>query len=76
MPQQWNDAQINSIYKKNGDHTTSCSSREISFLSVAGKLLVKILLASRKFVAIVRAPHANVRVSAQRFEIKIFEDFI
>ena len=45
VPQQWKDARIISIYKRKGDRATCGNSRGISLLSVAGKVLAKILLA-------------------------------
>ena len=45
VPQQWKDSRIISIYKKKGDRATCGNSRGISLLSVAGKVLAKILLA-------------------------------
>ena len=44
VPQQWKDAKIISIYKSKGDSAVCGNSRGISLLSVAGKVLAKILL--------------------------------
>ena len=44
VPQQWRDSRIISIYKKKGDRATCGNSRGISLLSVAGKVLAKVLL--------------------------------
>ena len=45
VPQQWRDARIISIFKRKGNRATCGNSRGISLLSVAGKVLAKILLA-------------------------------
>ena len=44
VPQQWKDARIISIYKKKGDRAVCGNSRGISLLSIAGKVLAKVLL--------------------------------
>ena len=44
MPQQWKDAKLVSIFKKKGDRAICGNSRGIALLSVAGKILAKILL--------------------------------
>ena len=44
LPQQWKNANIILAYKKNGDRTEYGNSRGISLLSVAGKVLAKIML--------------------------------
>ena len=44
VPQQWKNARIISIYKRKGDRATCGNSRGISLLSVAGKVLAKLLL--------------------------------
>ena len=44
VPQAWKDSIIISIYKNKGDRAECGNSRGISLLSVAGKLLAKILL--------------------------------
>lgn len=44
VPQQWKDAKIISIYKKKGDRAVCGNSRGISLLSIAGKILAKVLL--------------------------------
>ena len=44
IPQQWKDARIVSIYKRKGDRAICGNSRGISLLSVAGKILAKVLL--------------------------------
>ena len=44
VPQQWKDARLISIYKKKGDRAICGNSRGISLLSVAGKVLAKIML--------------------------------
>jgi len=43
-PQQWKDANIVSIYKKKGDRQVCGNSRGISLLSVAGKILARVVL--------------------------------
>ena len=44
MPQDWRDATIITIYKNKGDRAECGNSRGISLLSVAGKVMAKILL--------------------------------
>ena len=44
VPQDWKDATIVTIYKNKGDKADCGNSRGISLLSVAGKILAKILL--------------------------------
>jgi len=44
IPQQWKDSRIISIYKNKGDRSDCGNSRGISLLSVAGKVLAKVLL--------------------------------
>ena len=44
VPQQWKDATIITIHKKKSDKSECGKSRGISLLSVAGKILAKILL--------------------------------
>lgn len=44
IPQQWKDAKIISLYKNKGECSVCGNSRGISLLSVAGKVLAKILL--------------------------------
>lgn len=44
VPQQWKDARIISIYKQKGDRAVCGNSRGISLLSIAGKILAKVLL--------------------------------
>ena len=44
MPQEWKDATIITIYKNKGDKAECGNSRRISLLSVAGKVMAKILL--------------------------------
>lgn len=44
VPQQWKDANIITIYKNKGERSLCGNSRGISLLSVAGKILSKILL--------------------------------
>ena len=44
IPQQWRDADLVSIYKGKGDRAVCGNSRGISLLTVAGKILTKIML--------------------------------
>ena len=44
LPQEWKDSNIVTIYKKKGDKSSCGNSRGISLLSVAGKVLAKIML--------------------------------
>ena len=44
LPQQWKNANIILVYKQNGDRADCGNSRGISLLSVAGKVLAKIML--------------------------------
>ena len=44
LPQQWKNANIIVAYKQMGDRIEYCSSRGISLLSVAGKVLANIML--------------------------------
>ena len=44
LPQQWKNANIILVHKQNGDRTECGNSRGISLLSVAGKVLTKIML--------------------------------
>lgn len=44
LPQDWKDANIVVIYKNKGDRVVCGNSRGISLLSVAGKVLAKIML--------------------------------
>ena len=44
VPPQWKNVRIISIYKRKGDRPTCGNSRWISLLSVAGKVLAKLLL--------------------------------
>ena len=44
VPQQWKDADIVTIYKRKGDKTLCGNSRGISLLSVAGKVLARVML--------------------------------
>ena len=44
LPQQWKDATIVTIYKKKGDRQLCGNSRGISLLSVAGKILARVML--------------------------------
>ena len=44
VPQQWKDAKLVSIFKKKGDRAVCGNSRGIALLSVAGKILAKIML--------------------------------
>ena len=44
LPQQWKNANIILVYKKKGDREECANSRGISLLSVAGKMLAKIML--------------------------------
>ena len=44
LPQQWKNANIIFIHKQNGDRAECGNSRGISLLSVAGKVLAKIML--------------------------------
>ena len=44
VPQEWKDAAIITIYKNKGDKADCGNSRGISLLSVAGKIVAKILL--------------------------------
>ena len=44
LPQQWKDANIILVHKQKGDITECGNSRGISLLSVAGKVLAKIML--------------------------------
>jgi len=44
LPTQWKDANIMMIYKKKGDRAICGNSRGISLLSVAGKLLARVML--------------------------------
>lgn len=44
IPQQWRDANIVAIYKNKGDKSICGNSRGISLLSVAGKVLAKVML--------------------------------
>ena len=44
VPQQWKDAKLVSIFKKKGDRAICGNSRGIALLSVAGKILAKIML--------------------------------
>ena len=44
VPQHWRDARLISIYKKKGDRATCGNSRGIALLSVAGKVLAKIMI--------------------------------
>lgn len=44
VPQQWKDAKIISIYKKKGERSHCGNSRGISILTIAGKVLAKVLL--------------------------------
>ncbi|KAL1255533.1 hypothetical protein QQF64_013594 [Cirrhinus molitorella] len=44
IPQDWKDANIVVIYKQKGDSAVCCNSHGISLLSVAGKVLSKIML--------------------------------
>ena len=42
---QWKDAKLVAIYKNKGDRTECGNSRGISLLSVAGKILARVMLA-------------------------------
>ena len=44
LPQQWKDASIILVYMQNGERTEFGNSRGISLLSVAGKVLARIML--------------------------------
>ena len=44
LPQRWNNANIILVYKQKGDRAECGNSRGISILSVAGKVLAKIML--------------------------------
>ena len=44
LPQQWKNAKIILVYKQKGDRADCGNSRRISLLSVAGKVLVNIML--------------------------------
>jgi len=44
LPQQWKDASIVTIYKRKGDKSVCGNSRGISLLSVAGKVLARVML--------------------------------
>ena len=44
LPQHWKNANIIPVYKQKGDRTECGNSRGISLLSVAGKVLAKIML--------------------------------
>ncbi len=44
LPQDWKDANIMVIYKQKGDRAVCGNSRGISLLSIAGKVLAKIML--------------------------------
>ena len=44
VPQQWKDATIVTIYKRKGDKSDCGNSRGISLLSVAGKVLARVML--------------------------------
>ena len=44
LPQQWKNAKIILVYKQNGNRTECSNSRGISLLSVASKVLEKIML--------------------------------
>jgi len=44
LPQQWKDANIVTIYKRKGDRQLCGNSRGISLLSVAGKILARVML--------------------------------
>ena len=44
LPQQWKNTNIILVHKQKGDRAESGNSRGISLLSVAGKVLVKIML--------------------------------
>ena len=44
VPQQWKDERIVTIYKRKGDKSDCDSSRGISLLSVAGKVLARVML--------------------------------
>ena len=63
VPQQWKDARIVSIYKRKGDRATCGNSRGISLLSVAGKVLAKILLTRLNGNSRQGLPRITVRVS-------------
>ena len=45
LPQQWKNANTILVYKQKGDRVECGNSRGISLLSVAGKVLAKIMLA-------------------------------
>jgi len=44
LPTQWKDANVIMIYEKKGDRAICGNSRDISLLSVAGKLLARVML--------------------------------
>ena len=44
LPQQWKDANIVTIFKRKGDKTLCDNYRGISLLSVAGKVLARVML--------------------------------
>ena len=44
LPQQWKDANIVTVYKRKGDRQICGNSRGISLLSVAGKILARVML--------------------------------
>ena len=44
LPQEWKDSHIVTIYKRKGDKSSCGNSRGISLLSVAGKVLAKVML--------------------------------
>ena len=44
IPEQWKNANIILAYKQKGDRADCCNSRGISLLSIAGKVLAKIML--------------------------------
>ena len=44
LPQQWKDANIVTIFKRKGDQAVCGNSRGISLLSVAGKILARVML--------------------------------
>jgi len=57
VPQQWKDANIVTIYKRKGDNAICGNSRDISLLSVAGKVLAGVML--RRLLANLTGRHCN-----------------
>jgi len=73
LPQQWKDASIVTIYKKKGDRQICGNSRGISLLSVAGKIIARVML-KRLFSQVVDIVIPESQCGFRR-HIKDFEAF-